>query len=75
MNKSKNWLTGILCLFVWIGLWKFILLPFLVKVFELNDSLALYNLTDLLGYLIGGFLFSFISIKTKKTTVKKKTTL
>lgn len=75
MNKSKNWLTGVLCLFVWMGLWKFILLPFLVNVFELNDSLALYNLTDLLGYLIGGFLFAFISIKVKKTSVNKKTTL
>lgn len=75
MNKSKNWLTGVLCLFVWMGIWKFILLPFLVKVFELNDFLALYNLTDLLGYLIGGFLFAFISIRTKKTSVNKKTTL
>ncbi|MEE1898848.1 hypothetical protein GN157_10530 [Flavobacterium rakeshii] len=75
MNKLKNWLTGVLCLFVWMGLWKFILLPFLVKVFELNDSLPLYNLTDLLGYLIGGFLFAFISIRAKKTSVNKKTTL
>lgn len=75
MNKSKNWLTGVLCLFVWMGLWKFILLPFLVKAFELNNSLALYNLTDLLGYLIGGFLFAFISIRAKKTPVNKKTTL
>ena len=73
MNKSKNWLTGILCLFVWMGLWKFILFPFIAQLFELNNFLTLYNLADLSGYLIGGFLFAYISIKVEKTSKKEKT--
>ncbi|RYJ41719.1 hypothetical protein [Flavobacterium beibuense] len=68
MQSNKHWIIAALCLFAWMGIWKFIVFPFLVEFFELNNPLGLYNLINILGLVAGGIFGGYISkaIKAKQ---------